>query len=145
MPYKHRSKMKAIQRRSHRKAYEKDPLKFKTRTKKYRQENWARVVIADIRRRAQKKNIAFDLDQHQTELESRLNKLTCEISGAWLTRETPNGPYSPSIDRRDPSKGYVYSNVRVICFALNTAFGSWGEEVFSKIYRTWRQQNGQLG
>lgn len=40
---------------------------------------------------------------------------------------------SPSIDRIDSSKGYVYSNIRIVCFALNAFYNTWGEEAVQPI------------
>ncbi len=44
---------------------------------------------------------------------------------------------SPSVDRIDPKKGYVYSNIRIVCFSLNAAIGNWGDEKTLEVMRTW--------
>ena len=42
-------------------------------------------------------------------------------------------PYSYSLDRIDSSKGYSEDNCRVVCYAVNLAMLSWGEEVLQDI------------
>lgn len=135
MPYKNAAKRRAFHRRCKNTAYANNPQKYKIRVQQYRTENWERVLIANARRRAEKKGLPFDLDKHSMELEQRLRAKVCELSGLPLDRSKHNGPYFPSLDRIIPSLGYVYSNIRVICFALNTAFGSWGEAETLKIFQ----------
>ena len=42
-----------------------------------------------------------------------------------------------SLDRRDPTKGYTIQNVRVVCWAINAAMGTWGEEVLRSLMAAW--------
>jgi hypothetical protein len=51
---------------------------------------------------------------------------------------------SPSLDRVAPEKGYVYSNVRVICWSLNAGLGDWGEDMFRKVALGWIEQHAKL-
>ncbi len=53
------------------------------------------------------------------------------------------GPLSASIDRIKPDLGYVYSNSRIICLALNRAFSDWGEEELFRIVDAVRAKIGQ--
>lgn len=39
-------------------------------------------------------------------------------------------PFSPSIDRIEPAKGYVRKNCRLVCVAANFSMNQWGEETF---------------
>lgn len=45
-------------------------------------------------------------------------------------------PFSPSLDRVNCSQGYIASNVRLVCTAVNFGLGQWGEEVFRTIARS---------
>lgn len=63
----------------------------------------------------------------------------CEVTGnrlhlgrlpRWHRR-----PLAPSIDRIDSASGYSRSNCRIVCVAVNAAFGEWGEDVFSSLAR----------
>lgn len=44
---------------------------------------------------------------------------------------------SPSLDRVEPSKGYVYSNIRIISFGMNSALNNWGEETLEVMVTAW--------
>lgn len=59
----------------------------------------------------------------------------CSVSGLpfVLDAACAGGPYTPSLDRKDATKGYTKDNVRVVLLALNTAFGPWGDEEFAPI------------
>lgn len=41
----------------------------------------------------------------------------------------------PSIDRVIPNLGYVYSNIRIVCFGMNAALGDWGEDKFKRLVK----------
>lgn len=38
-------------------------------------------------------------------------------------------PWSPTIDRRDPTVGYTVENCRLVVWAYNAAKNSWSDEV----------------
>lgn len=54
----------------------------------------------------------------------------CSVSGLPMTLELVNGarPYSPSIDRIDPSGDYTLDNCRIVCTITNLAMNVWGEQ-----------------
>jgi hypothetical protein len=96
----------------------------KARRERYR----ANELIRLARVRAKKKNLPFNLDEYAAQLTERVNRNVCEMTGIALQRKLPKEFNTPSLDRVDPSRGYVYDNVRVICYALNCALGTWGED-----------------
>lgn len=55
----------------------------------------------------------------------------CPISGSYFTHDAFDGeaisPFQPSIDRKDPARGYERDNVRVVCLLVNYAMSNWGE------------------
>lgn len=63
----------------------------------------------------------------------------CPISGSYFTHDAFDGagrsPFQPSIDRRDPSRGYERDNIRVVCLLVNMAMSDWGEDPLRKIAR----------
>lgn len=62
----------------------------------------------------------------------------CAVSGSYFTHDafdTPTGPFQPSVDRLDNSRGYDPDNVRIVCLLVNQAMGNWGEEPLRKIAR----------
>ncbi|KKM65656.1 hypothetical protein LCGC14_1489090 [marine sediment metagenome] len=44
-------------------------------------------------------------------------------------------------NEQNSSKGYTEDNCRVILWALNAAFGSWGEAVFRDISLAWLERS----
>jgi hypothetical protein len=93
-----------------------------------------------VRRRCARKGIKFDLDVEK--IGQRIDNGICEVTGfpldcAPLTRKYERRPNAPSLDRKNPLKGYVMSNIRVVCLAVNMAMGTWGEEGFLPIAKAW--------
>jgi hypothetical protein len=113
-----------------RKWKEKNPTYFI----EWREKNPATVLIGFAKARAKKGRLPFDLYEHTEEIQRRLGAGVCEMSGLPFEKGiTVPGPLSASIDRIEPKLGYVYSNIRIICLALNRAFGDWGEEELFRI------------
>jgi hypothetical protein len=84
-------------------------------------------LIQAAKRRARKKKIQFDIDQHMDELIERGKPMRCELSGIPLQMANGTRDYnSISLDRVDGSKGYTIDNVRIVCWAINAAAGTWG-------------------
>ena len=110
-------------------------------SRQYRAKNRAAYLIAECRRRSQKKGFAFDLDAYVPQIQERISKAICEVSGIALALEAaPGRAYNtPSVDRIDPSSGYVYGNVRIVAFAVNAMLGDWGEDVAMSIINQWLQ------
>lgn len=100
----------------------------------------ARRLIHNAKKRAEKKSIHFDLDRHTKEIQSRIDVGFCEISGTPFNLDGGKTFDSPSIDRIDPKVGYVYANIRIVCFAMNCALNVWGEEVLWKIMENWKKK-----
>lgn len=81
-------------------------------------------MLRSARRRAKKKNLAFDLDiDYVRSLVCSNCSLLPGISLEWSSQRG-NGhkplPNSPSLDRIDPSKGYVKGNVWIVSHRGNT-------------------------
>ena len=101
---------------------------------KWRAENPASVLCGFARERAKKGELPFDLYDHTEDIQRRMGTGVCELSGLPFEKGIgKQSPFSASIDRINPSRGYVYSNIRIICLALNCAFGDWGEETLFRI------------
>jgi hypothetical protein len=113
---------------------------LRARAAKRRLEKRAICLIAAARVRCRNKNILFALDDFADELQRRIDAGCCELSGTAFDLSPGRKPTSPSLDRRDPAKGYTPENVRVICHALNTALGDWGEAGLAPILAAWLQR-----
>jgi hypothetical protein len=85
--------------------------------------------------------LPFDLDQHRQALDDQIRK-GCQLSGVPLDWSSKGRRVfnSPSLDRKVAAEGYVFSNVRVICWALNAAFNEWGEEMMELVTRAWLER-----
>lgn len=110
---------------------------LKARGAKRRLEKRAMCLIAAARVRSRNKGYAFDLDDFSEELQLRIDKGTCELSGVSFDLSPGRKPNSPSLDRIKPELGYTKGNVRVICHALNAALGDWGEDALLPIMAGW--------
>ncbi len=96
-------------------------------------------IVAQIRSRAKKRGIPCDLTRDHIQAMIERQHGRCAVTGLEFDVELPCNrtmhmkPLRPSIDRIEPAKGYIVENCRIVCFALNAAFGQWGEDVFWKI------------
>lgn len=65
-------------------------------------------------------------------------KWLCAISKIPLTTPGSNekyhkNPFSPSLDRIVPQRGYVPGNLRIVCTLVNFAMNEWGYDDFKRI------------
>jgi len=116
--------------------------KAKEYARRYRAERRAEYLVAEVRRRSARKGIPFDLDKHVQEINARIKLGLCELTGypmnaSPLTVKYERRADAPSIDRIDPDGGYLYGNIRIVCLAMNTALGPWGEDAFLPIAKAW--------
>jgi hypothetical protein len=102
-------------------------------------------IVSNIKRRAKEKGLPFDLDKHVPEIQARIDIGLCELSGipfVWGLRG--RCALTASVDRIIPAKGYVYTNIRLICLALNVAFNNWGEEIAFRIFEAVKRKRATL-
>jgi hypothetical protein len=106
--------------------------------------NRVKYLVAECRRRSAKKGLSFNLDQYIPELQARLDMGACELSGIPFKQTMGPTTYdSPSLDRINPSEGYLYGNVRIVCYAMNCALGNWGEEALLTILEGWQRRRSE--
>lgn len=101
--------------------------------------------LASAKQRAQRKGLPFDLTVRDVWNLGVSQGWRCALSG--LPFEVWQGsrfssPRTLSIDRIDPSQGYVKGNVRLVLVALNFAIGRWGEDAFAPIAEAFIQHRG---
>ena len=106
---------------------------------KYRLKHRAKDLIRHAKLRAAKKSLPFDLHHHVKEIQSRIDRGFCELTGIPFNLESGRTFDSPSLDRIDPSAGYIYSNLRVVCHLMNCALGDWGEATLEKVVKAWKK------
>ncbi len=123
-------KVREIQRRYH-KAH---PDKSRERTASWRRKNLARALHS----RAKKSAIASKLgcDITREDVTRMLAPMTCSATGLPLNLDWSGpgrrNPWAPSLDRIDPSKGYLQGNVRIVCVIFNLAKGDWMDDVVTR-------------
>ncbi len=91
-------------------------------------------MLRDARSRSKKTGIFCDLTRDW--ISARL-KNGCELTGLPF-RYSNDGrskmdPFAPSIDKRDPSRGYTQENCRVVLWGINMAIADFGEGVYAQI------------
>jgi hypothetical protein len=98
----------------------------------------AKSLFDAARKRAVQRNYDFSIDLAW--VRAKLEKGVCDLTGIPFVMDTRRlehrNPYSPSLDRRDNTKGYTKENCRVILWALNMGFADWGQEIYLKIARS---------
>jgi hypothetical protein len=98
-------------------------------------EGTSSCLLNYARDRARRQDLPFDIDREF--VREKLQRGICELSGLAIQRIAPGNyrthPYAPSLDRIEPSLGYVKTNVRLVCFAVNRARSDWGDEVLLTI------------
>ncbi len=94
-------------------------------------------LLSLIRNRARKAGLAYDLDDHRPAIRARFDRGVCEMTGIAFVIQNGRHWASPSIDRIDPKKGYVYSNVRIVLDMMNVAMNAYGEDTLRHVMSTW--------
>lgn len=82
--------------------------------KLYAEKEWVRVWLKDVKKRAKRKGIKFNLTLGDIKVPE-----VCPVLGIKLERHKAKG-FAPSIDRINPSLGYTKDNIRVISDRANT-------------------------
>lgn len=95
------------------------------------------VLVATVRTRARKRNLAFDLDAHVADIQARIDRGVCELTGAPFDLSPGRKFNSPSIDRINSSLGYTYDNIRIVLNLVNAALGDWGEDTLRQVMTEW--------
>lgn len=99
--------------------YLKNKIEFLKDQKEYysKPENRAKKILAKCKERATKDNIEFNIDLSDINIPTHCPYLNIE-----LTHELGQGqlPTNSSIDRIDPTRGYVKGNIQIISRLANT-------------------------
>jgi hypothetical protein len=126
-----------------REARRKNPERDRLYQEKYRTIHRAKTLIRHAKRRAAVLNVPFNLDTYVKEIQSRIDTGECELTGERFNLKKGRNWNAPSLDRIEPKKGYVYSNIRIVCFVINCALGNWGQDVLIHLVR--KMQRKQRG
>lgn len=116
---------------------QRNPDKVKNAKLAYRAgaEGRARDLVTSAKRRAKLR--AEECTVSLARVTAVVKNGFCEATGLpfVLSPGTGRSPFTPSLDRRDCTKGYTDYNTRVVVWALNMACGDFGEEVLWQIVK----------
>jgi len=108
--------------------------------KQRRRRKRAQTLVTCARVRARRLGVPFSLGADVAELQRRIDKGFCELTGLPFDLDGVRCWASPSLDRIEPKLGYVLSNVRIVCWGMNLALSNWGEETLLMMVRAWLYQ-----
>jgi len=92
------------------------------------------VVNAGIR--ARKRGIACDITREDILRLAKRSGGFCEVSYVPFSSDKRGhirGPFTPSLDRIEPSGPYTFPNVRLVASSVNMAMQGWGPVVIQEI------------
>ncbi len=119
MPYSDPLKRKEASAKSAKRWAELNPEKASQNAREWRRRNPECILVHSAKRRAKEKGIDFNLTTQNCPKVPEV----CPILGIKLEMRPDGikGPWnsSPTLDRIDPSKGYLVDNVRAISFQAN--------------------------
>lgn len=106
----------------------------KIKMAQWRKDNPAKKILSNIKSR---NNIDLDVEW----IQERLNNGKCEVTNIPFSfpeygcnaKGFNHFPWTPSIDKIDPSLGYCKSNCRMVVWAYNRAKGLWGDDIIIKL------------
>ncbi len=97
-------------------------------------------LVEAARQRARKRDMEFGLTHKWAE--KIIEEGKCQLSGISFDLKLPDeglqkqfNAYAPSIDKKNPNKGYVKSNCHIILWSLNTAKGRMQVKEFKKFWK----------
>lgn len=88
--------------------------------------------LKNLSKRSKSKEMKFNLDRQW--LTDKLLNNHCEVTGLKFSHKY--GPYYPSIDRIDSSKGYTKDNCKMVCCMYNAAKCEHPVTVFENLAKT---------
>ena len=100
---------------------------------KYRAEDWTGGTYRNCKTRSKRLGVPFDLDGEYLRSLFEEQGGECKLTGLAMTTDGVKGPYTASVDRIVPEKGYTKGNVRWVCWAVNAGLGDWGEADFARV------------
>ena len=106
----------------------------------------ARALVRGACHRAKKTDVPFNLTESLPDIEWVVDVGRCEMTGVRLDFTSVRRTWrSPSLDRIVPELGYVTGNVRVVCWGMNAALGTWGADVLLQMVCSWARFDPDVG
>lgn len=129
-----RERMGASETKARQSAYRSRP-DILARRRQARIMHWSRIILNEIRYRCRKRGLDFDINEDDLRVPE-----CCPVLGIALSISTGNKTDGmATVDRRDPTKGYVRGNIEVMSWLANRIKSDCADpEVFEKIARWMR-------
>jgi len=112
-------------------------------TRRYREnvasnrEHFIKQLIRSARTNARLKGIDFDLSFELIDTWIKIQNEKCCLTGIdFVYSTTPDfrtRPFTPSIDRKDNSGGYLAGNIQIVCCMVNRAKNEFTQEMFDRM------------
>jgi len=115
----------AINARAKERNWNFNPESAKTKRQKYYEKFPARNILSNIKTRAEKKGLPFDLTEEWYNEEF---KKGCAMTDIPFSPPRIRSPFSANVDKIIPSMGYVMSNCRLTCMSFNLAKAEWTDD-----------------
>lgn len=95
--------------------------------------NRIKKLLAGAKNRSKSKNLEFNLDERYLQGLWDGQEGRCAVTKVLFDLSKPETPSlalwnAPSLDRINPTLGYVKGNVRFVCYQINCSMGQYGEE-----------------
>lgn len=118
-----------------------DQSKYRPQRKQYYHTVWkkqiktahgrAHTLYNKAQQRAKKNNLPIDITPEW--IEEKIQSGFCEKTGIPFELDNTRGPFSPSVDQREPGKGYTKENVQVVVLIYNMAKANFKHEDVVKL------------
>jgi len=95
------------------------------------------AICNRAKQRAKRRGIQYTLDEDRVRAVMEAGK--CEATGLPFDLDDPHSPYSPSLDRKDSSKGYTDSNTWVVVLAFNLAKNRWTSDQLVEVVEAFKR------
>ena len=106
------------------------------------------ALLCSAKIRAKKLKLPFELDAEWLQDQYDKQNKCCLLTGIELVFETNFGckkgphPFSPSLDRINPTEGYTKENTRLVCTLINMAMNKYGEQTFVEMATAYFSHHG---
>lgn len=103
---------------------------------------YVHCLLKDARYRAEQRAIPSDVVALFPQVLRAIEAGRCEMTGILFEiGRGRNNWRAPSLDRINPELGYVPQNVRVVCYGMNAAMSSWGQDTLLEMVTNWIRTN----
>lgn len=102
--------------------------------KRLKVSDWARTLVTNARRSSRTRKLGpVEITPEWVEKQFVMQAGRCALTGARMRMSSESwNLFQPSLDRRDPSRGYVVDNVVLVTWGANAARGSATLEAFNE-------------